>query len=245
LDFFITIIIIIFTALTNAVVSGILIYYLQKRTESLFAEELEEFKSTLQMSLEKFKSNLQMSLEEFKANLQKSSFEHQTKFSLVHAKRVETLQTLYKKTVLFSEDFLYLTRQVGRFSDFVGNKIDTNESDYERLAEKLLDFKVFFIENRLFLPDEIIKKIESIYEAMALLYQIAAELIPYKSFYDHFEYIKFALSTHDRFSDQYSYEEWEDLGSYDLLKMINKDMNEQVRDMESLYKSIADTNALN
>ena len=74
---------IIVTVLGNAVVTGVIVFLFQKRTENSFARKLEEFK----------------------AHLAYSNFEQQQRFSAMHPKRVETLEILYKKYYDFFEVF--------------------------------------------------------------------------------------------------------------------------------------------
>jgi hypothetical protein len=49
------------------------------------------------------------------ASIQKSLFEHQTKFSAIHAKRVETLENLYRKFYVFEEAFVQLILQATNY----------------------------------------------------------------------------------------------------------------------------------
>lgn len=133
---------IIVTVLANAVVTGVIVYFIQKRVESTFAKKLEEFK----------------------AKLQYSSFEEQTKFVQLHTQRVETLQTLYKKFVLFTVtlgDWVRLMAVDGR------DKLKIEDGEYEKLSEAaselLEDFMRFFQANRLILTTKLIVEITDIY----------------------------------------------------------------------------------
>src|SRR5687767_2658400 len=76
-------------AIVTAIITGTFVFLIQKRIENSYNEKLEKFK----------------------AELQSSYFEHQTKFVSTHAKRVETLQTLYKKLVLYYDSFDYMVTQ--------------------------------------------------------------------------------------------------------------------------------------
>jgi hypothetical protein len=82
-----TLAIIIVTAFLNIMISSIvtnLIFYRkQKDIELSFAKKLDEFK----------------------ANLQKSLLEHQTKFVRNHQKRIEALESLHSKYILFEQHF--------------------------------------------------------------------------------------------------------------------------------------------
>ena len=77
MDYVTTLSIIFITALTNALISGLIVDYVQKRNANLFAEELEKFK----------------------ASLQKSSIEHQIRFSTSYPKTFETIETLNQKLI--------------------------------------------------------------------------------------------------------------------------------------------------
>jgi hypothetical protein len=52
------------------------------------------------------------------ATIQKSLFEHQTKFSAIHSKRVETLETLYQKFIIYKTDFENIMNEGSR-ADFI------------------------------------------------------------------------------------------------------------------------------
>jgi len=70
----------ILTVVANAIVTGIIVYLIQKKIESSFAKQMEEFK----------------------ASLQYSNFEQQTKFVKSHEKRTEIIVTLHQKFSLFA-----------------------------------------------------------------------------------------------------------------------------------------------
>lgn len=70
-----------------AIVAGV-VYLLRKYLDTHFANQVEQFKSTLQ--LEAVKSQA-----EFTTNLEAKLFEFQTKFSLYHSKQADAVAELY------------------------------------------------------------------------------------------------------------------------------------------------------
>ena len=81
---------------------------------------------------------------------QRSAFEYQTKFTINHAKTVETLQTLYKRLSDYDESFADL---ISRSSLYCNSKSKENitKADCKKAWEKLVDFRTYFWNNRLFL----------------------------------------------------------------------------------------------
>ena len=119
MDFVTTVIIIFVTALTNALIFGIFIHYYQKKTESMFAKELEQFK----------------------VQLQYSNFEEQTKFAQLHTKRVEVLETLFQKFDTLTELLHWWTLEVSSESPMeLKLNADNNHKHYVDVSEKLKDF---------------------------------------------------------------------------------------------------------
>ena len=82
-----------------------------------------------------------------------SYYEYQTKFTINHAKSVETLKTLYQKFIAFNnalDEFI----SEKRYARLKPKKNEQSQEKHNR--EKMLaDFKDYFRENRLFLPDRL------------------------------------------------------------------------------------------
>jgi hypothetical protein len=127
-----TIAIIIVTAFVNIVISSIvstLIFYrVQKKTELSFAKKLEEFR----------------------ANLQYSNFEQQTKFARLHAKRMEVLETWFQKFREFEDA---LNAGISALRDDMENGTNTGFAEKEKLSSaKFTEFWKYYEANILFIP---------------------------------------------------------------------------------------------
>jgi len=139
-----TIATIIVTAFINimitSIISNLVFYRYQKRIESSFAEKLEETKASLAYSI----------------------FEQQTKFTTNYARRVETLDTLYKKFVAYNNA---LEDLVSTKTEFVETIIEENEWNQKRdnVNKLLKDFGQYYKDNRLFLPALITENISELY----------------------------------------------------------------------------------
>ncbi len=94
----------ILTVLANAIVTGIIVYLIQKKIENSFAKKMEEFKSSLQYS----------------------NFEQQTKFARIHEKRTETLETLHQKFALFANtcEKMIHAKDIEQQANVMGKLID-------------------------------------------------------------------------------------------------------------------------
>jgi hypothetical protein len=134
----------ILTVLANAIVTGIIVYRIQKR---------------------------------FEANLQNSLFEHQTKFSRNYAKRVEVLETLYQKFMVFRD--AYKKSDFKLFTFFSGTlelEADDFFEDDNDQRSKLADFWHYFEANRLYLPNRLRVTIKNIHDTTQTLPSLAALL---------------------------------------------------------------------
>ena len=100
---------IVVTVLANAIVTGVVVFLFQKRTENSFARKLEEFKSRLQYS----------------------NFEQQTRFTASHARRVETLEILYRKFAAYSDALKHL------ISIITGEAVSTGENEWDQRLDKV------------------------------------------------------------------------------------------------------------
>jgi hypothetical protein len=164
----------ILTVLANATITGIIGYFIQKKIENSFAKKIEEFRASLQYSI----------------------FEQQTKFAKIHPKRVEILENLHQKFILFADTCgkMMHERDIKQQVDVTG---------------KLIGFWEYFVANRLFMPDSLESEIEKIFtEAVELVGRASAV------FYNSDERISL-----DEFFDE---------------------LNKQTRNIEKLYKSVAD-----
>ena len=106
------------TVVANALVTGIIVYLIQKKIEHAYTKQMEEFKASIQYSL----------------------FEQQTRFTRIHEKRAETLETLYQKFSLFADAFIWILSNVL----VVGNNYKMDYSKYSFNRRLLEDFRLNF-----------------------------------------------------------------------------------------------------
>ena len=148
------------TVLANAIVTGIIVYLIQKRIERSYT----------------------MQMEEFKANLQYSNFEQQTKYKEIYTKRVKALEDIFQKFAAYKtalQRFAIDTKQ------HIRSKKKYEPSEYEALRDdvmtKLRDFKDFYEKSRLFLSDDahelIIETLVVVIPLQLVILEIARDLL--------------------------------------------------------------------
>jgi hypothetical protein len=127
----------------TGLIGGIVIYRIQRKIDSSFSRQMEEFKASLQLS----------------------NYERQTKFAQLHAKRVEVLESLYQKFSGSMQTLLDWIMEIYR--DYV-NELEPGPDSYKKyhtdITEGLRDFYEYYSVNRLFLTDNLLKEISEIYE---------------------------------------------------------------------------------
>jgi len=217
-----TIILEVLKILLNALVVGVVVYFIQKKIESSFTKKMEQFR----------------------ANLQLSNFEQQTKFARSLERRAETLETLCQKYKVFSETTEKRLDEVFRFYIFhsqeTGNVFD--EIDFEIPFQELEDFWKDFGNNRHFLSDDIIEGIENIYHNSYQILLIAIVAIQsdntqtqeHKDFKTVNEMIQSSRLKINRIVSK-------TLNIELFLKDVKEEANNQVLEIESLYKSVVNT----
>ena len=224
------IILMIVTVLANAIVTGIIVYLIQKRIESSYTKKLEEFRARLQLS----------------------NFEQQTKFAKIHAKRVEALENLYQKFVIVSVGFTeMIDKAIEDYPRLVGlaasmdingfNTLSIEAPDFENLELKLYEFWAYFGTNRLFLSSGSAQEIENIYLRTGSLIRLIPEMrlffgydnLSPDLFYSLNHTIKMLELKIGRIKKQ-----------PDLLLLLGElpeEIRKQTERLEKLYKSVADT----
>lgn len=173
----------------------------------------------------------------------KSMLAYQTKYVRNQEKTVETLQILYQKVVLYSIEFNDI---IDRTFFYIIGDSDKGVSitEYQEVFEKFKDSQTFFIENRLFLSEEIAYKIQSILGWIRHLHNLASDNLSSekKSEYIHSRWaILSSLKNYDEFhSKKYSNEEWEELHFGQAASELGQFMSQSVKELEDLYKSVAE-----
>lgn len=128
-----------------AVGTGGLSFLIKSLVTNSLNKDLEAYKSKLNTDLEAHKSSLTKDIEAFKSVLQVSAVEHQVRFTKLHDKRAEVIQTLYSKLValdLAIHSVLKLFHKTGEPS------LEEKVREYGRLHNEFNDFylpnKIFF-----------------------------------------------------------------------------------------------------
>ena len=180
------------------------------------------------------------------ATIQKSLFEHQTKFSQIHAKRVEALEGLYQKFVLFDKAFADLALKATDYrvpseeSEIVDREAYAKVVDNEvgDIDLKLAEFRTYLMNNRLFLSahstDELEKILLSVSMMPSLIYFVAHSNEP-----QNVEYLNRTInaSRHRNLSQLDS-----EKPNFPLLISERvRAVTSYTRILEKLYKSVADT----
>ena len=99
------------------------------------------------------------------ATIQKSLFEHQTKFARIHQKRVETLETVYRKFLNFAEGFTGSVLKALNYGIASNEVTKINMDDFEDFddhREEIEDCWTYFMNNRLFLSANASKELRNI-----------------------------------------------------------------------------------
>lgn len=205
-------------AILTATFTGLIIYFLQKRMERTLTREMKEFEAMLQFS----------------------NFEQQQKFSAMYPKRVEVLHALYRLYEVFAKTTILELRQVRNSMSSSTRKAMTNNPTFRDSSSKLGEFKLYLQDNRLFLSDDLIKRIDEISQHSFNIVMVALVV---KSFEKHqpgstienndvIEVINNLNIKTNAISD----------GKLDTNKFINdltREVDNQVLQIERLYKSAA------
>ena len=159
----------ILTVLANAIVTGIIVYRLQKKMEITYAKQMEEFR----------------------ANLQYSIFEQQTKFAYIHAKRVEALETLYSKFAIFGETVTHLIVKMEHSVQKLPEKNPVNLREIENeLGLKYQDFTAYFMSIRLFLPEDFVEAVHNVIRTSAFIHKTLWSMIDMGVFHMSYKAVK-------------------------------------------------------
>lgn len=176
------------------------------------------------------------------ATIQKSLFEHQIKFTQIHAKRVETLEGVYQRFLVFADTIHESIRET-REKDFTEKDALTRShyvvSKQEDLHEKINDFWHYSAVNRLYLTESIIDEITKIlHEAVSLQTLVAmftgtpdnrSRPLPMWWVDGLIEWRNLEIDKNDVVTPEL------------LLSQLSKELDKQTRTLERLYKSVADT----
>jgi hypothetical protein len=133
------------------------------------------------------------------ATIQKSLFEYQTKYSAIHSRRVETLETLYQKFIAYKTNFENMMTNGLKAAYYVDEqgktRIRMHEGREDRIKQlssaistsindndlKFKDFRTYFEKNRIYLSPDTCSHINAIltrYDLMEWAMQIYLDDVP-------------------------------------------------------------------
>ena len=223
--------VILLTALVNIIItgliSGVVIYRIQRKIDSSFAEKIEKMRS----------------------NLQLSNFEQQTKFARNHEKAVEVLETLLQKFIDFKMGFNHMVLASQR-TTFSLERAQTflTEDDIDSKYEIFISIMDYHARNRHVLPISTIIAIQKVFASvntLFLLTRIAGE--NYRTKLPLSEMIRFLyLPANSPVLVEVSNLnirgiEDKTITLHGLLSDIAEEMNRQGRILEGLYKKYSGT----
>ena len=133
---------IVFTSLTSAVISGVVVYLIQKSIENSFIKKMEEFRASIQYSL----------------------FEQQTKFTKNYQKSTETILIFHQQLVVLRSDFdsyINLYKKIEETKKSSKNNILLNEQ-LDKLYKDWSDLHQLKDKNSIHLTQELSMKISEL-----------------------------------------------------------------------------------
>ncbi len=173
----------------------------------------------------------------FEAKLQKSLFEHQTKFSKTYKDRMETLENLYQKFIIYKADFSHVVDEgskLGYFPERISATVSTMIIENRRKYE---EFRTYFEKNHLFLSDNTCTEIRSLLARHDLM-----DMAIYMYFDDIPEgLVKLGNSAIKTLNFEVDIKS--DFERPDFLSLIlqtEKEVQSQAETLERLYKSVAE-----
>ena len=146
----------ILTVLANAIVTGIIVYLIQKRIERSYTIQMEEFKS----------------------NLQRSAVEHEIRFSKIYPKTLEVLEIYHQK-------LFYLSKLCFRAYMSIPEAEDNNQplepddiqEKKKEIFEAIADVTNWYRDHRLHLPDSLTKEVGEITDKVVVLGAVSINLL--------------------------------------------------------------------
>ena len=105
-----------------------------------------------------FKHLLTKDIEKFKSDLRLAAFEHETRFSKLHERRMKVIEEIYHLLVRAQKAFIDLTRPIRLAGE------STEQERQMKAAQTANDLMSFFEENRIYLGEDICLKVEKFYQ---------------------------------------------------------------------------------
>jgi hypothetical protein len=196
------------TVVANALVTGVIVYTIQKSIESSYTKKIDDHRAVLQLN----------------------NFEQQTKFSNIYAKRLETLESVYRKYLSFADSLAKLISEIEVAPEF-------RSVSYEEMTTKFHDVRDYFVENTIFLSDNAQHIIfKTIYESgnlQAVVGLISANKDRLKGIPESWLNILGDLELIKHFADQ------DLMKTETVLKLIQSQLNMNVEELRNLYREEA------
>ncbi len=138
--------------LSAIIVQILLTFWLSRRTadyQKEISEKIEDYKKDISKELENYKFQLQ-------SDFQTRFYEFQTRYSLLHQKRVEAIENLFALLAIVQNDMQILTNWEG------AARIETIKEFYIKTEKDLVDLCNYFETKRIYFDDEVNIKVINI-----------------------------------------------------------------------------------
>lgn len=132
------------------IVSGLIVWLIQKTFDSYLTKRFEAYKSELQIKSNEHKLTLDKDLKDYESRLNLFI----NKSNLLHQRRLDILSDLYQKVVFLNRTMFEMTRLV----KFVYAGEDSDTSENKRIMDAGLaynDFSEYFDKNKIYFSKEI------------------------------------------------------------------------------------------
>lgn len=151
-------------SLPGAALGSLISLIITDRLKARYQADLEDSKNEYQRDLARLKLELDRSADSFRAQLGAVSFEHQTRFSRLHERRVLVIDDLYKRLVRTEGAFsrAVMIYRSGSSQEAIEEEQRTDEAAAVDAAN---DFIAFFRENRIWLEPQLVTDIDRLVEA--------------------------------------------------------------------------------
>lgn len=204
---------IVLTSLTSALISGVVVYLIQKSIENTFTKRMDEFRANLELSI----------------------FQQQTKFSKNYQKSTETILTFHEKLVAIRNDF---DSYIKLYTKIVGTqKLSKNKSLLEKQIDKLYkgssDLTQFAGKYSIHLSQELSMKIDELtYKVAYLVFHLSASEITKEKP----EAIKHLVGLNKILKIDITESAFQNTS--DLHQQIKANIDQLISELESLYRGI-------
>ncbi len=204
---------IIFTSLTSALITGVVVYLIQKSIENSFTKKLEEFRARLELSV----------------------FQKQTKFTKNYQESTKTILDFHQKLVTIRNDFdnyVILYKKAKNEKKSSGNKAVINKQ-VDKIDHDLSDLINFKDKNNIHLSQELSMKTDELAAKITLffVYLSTAQISKNKP-----EIIQHIVGMNEILKIDISESAFQNIT--DLHQQIISNINQLIDEFENLYRDI-------